>query len=111
MVLVYPGALGLDESVADCSVRAFSAMLLSGVEPWDEGVFWLMVVVGLSCACATSVRTRRRHEQSTYDTRRWIFALRPASPTEHWARLSPRESKAERQAVPTRRSAKGSTAP
>lgn len=55
MVFLYPGALGLDESVADCGVRAFSAMLVSGVEPWGEGVFWLMLVVGVTCACATSV--------------------------------------------------------
>ena len=30
-------------------------MLISGVEPWGEGVFWLMLVVGVTCACATSI--------------------------------------------------------
>jgi hypothetical protein len=57
MVFLYPGALGLDESVADCGVRAFSAMLLSAEEasPWGESTFWLMVAVGVGCACATSV--------------------------------------------------------
>ena len=59
MVFVYPGALGLDESVADCGVRAFSAMLLegseSGVSPFGESIFWVMVCVGVGCACLTSV--------------------------------------------------------
>ena len=59
MVFLYPGALGLDESVADCGVRAATAMLGSGVAPWGEGVFWLMLGIGVTCACATSVTTPR----------------------------------------------------